>query len=118
MLAAATTTPELILHPDEAKGMAVAIQNVARDYDMFEASQTAVDSVALILCLSAVYTPRLIVIKKRQDAEERRKQSRPYDIKCSRDSRCRTKVPGNLHRGAEDPHAQMDNGSSNVLLAA
>lgn len=70
ILAAVTKIPELEMDGKEANGLAVAIGNVTRHYDI-SATQKAVDWTNLMACVAMIYGTRLFTIRQRRVSENK-----------------------------------------------
>jgi len=72
-LAGATSTPELVLDDDEAKGLATATVNVLDLYDIRPDPKVEA-VVSLIAVTIATYAPRAIAIRMRREQEKQEKK--------------------------------------------
>lgn len=70
-----TSSPELVLSPDETTSMAKAISDVARHYPAFQASEKVTDWGNLIMCAAFAYGPRIIAVSNNKRARRVAKQA-------------------------------------------
>lgn len=76
MMAAATSSPELVLDKDEASAITAAIAGVAEQYPM-TIDPKALAWANLVMAATMVYGPRVYLIRERKNKERRAEEKKP-----------------------------------------
>lgn len=76
LLAERTSTPELVIAPDEAKQFMGAAQNVMRHYSV-ETTQKTLDWIAFMGVTAGMYMPRMVAVSVRRKAGAPAPRPRP-----------------------------------------